>query len=416
MPKHKVVIRSADQPERELELDGGATIGRAYDNSICVDDSRVSRYHAVIEEHNDGYYLDDLSSINGTAVNGEPVLSRRRLEDGDVISVGGAGTVEYFIGERKPLEQGDGARAAAASPVVIEQPGGKSSPPIGLTLAVAGITLAVIVGVVLLVTRLTGSGSEGSVRIVSPQTGTTIRGPEVIRVDARKNRDVKRIIYLLNGVEIASAQFPPYDVTLDPATVQARFGNLGNSILTITVEDEEGNRVPQPDTVVLSFSFGAAGSDPARGERAEDVGGGEPVESPPASRGIDTSALSRNLATQVSGKSLYVFDGEFAEQIRLRTGEYRIDVIDDASQQRRQISNAFGTQGVSVPLGFVLAIAQSKFRDGGPAASDQSIGFWRVPRRVAVEQGYISPSDTASTLSDPKRAAEIAAQYMKDLL
>ena len=416
MPNHKIVIRIAGQPEREMDLDGGATVGRAFDNSICIDDSRVSRYHAVIEEHKDGFYLNDLGSINGTSVNGEPVASARRLEDGDVVSVGGAGIVEYFIGERRPLEEGN-ATGSAVTPAAAGQARGPSSPPIGLTLAVAGITLGVIAGVVLLVTSLSGTGGDGSVRIVSPQSGATIRGPETIRVDARKNSDVKRIIYLLNGVEIASAEFPPYDVTLDPAKAQARLGTLsGSSILTITVEDEDGNRIPPPDTVVLAFDFAATGSDPGRDERASGGGGGAPAETRPVSGSVDTSALSRNLATQVSGKSLYVFDGEFAEQIRQRTGDYRIDVIDEAARHRRQISNAFGSQGVSVPLGFVMAIAQSRFREGGAESPDERIGFWRVPRRVAVEQGYVSPNDSASTLSDPQRSAEIAAQYMKDLL
>lgn len=399
-----------------MRLDGGATIGRAYDNSICIDDSRVSRYHAVIEERGDGFYLDDLGSSNGTTVNGEPVSARRRLEDGDVISIGGAGTVEYFIGERRPASEGNGTGPVAVSPSPSAQEDRRGSPPIGLTLAVVGGTLAAIAGVVLLVTYLTGGGSESSVRIVSPQTGTTIRGPEIIRVDAKKNADVRRVIYLLNGVEFASAEFPPYNVTLDPASLQARFGNLGsgNSILTITVEDEDGNRVAQSDTVILSFNLSSKDPEQNLGELLNDGGGAAPTAPPPAG-GVDTSALSRTLATQISGKSLYVFDGEFAEQIRLRTEEYRVDVMDSAAQHRRQISNAFGSQGVSVPLGFVLAISQSKFRDAG-SDSGQSIGFWRVPRRVAVEQGYISAGDSAATLSDPQRSAEIAAQYTKDLL
>ena len=62
-------------------------IGRAPEAAVFLDDVTVSRNHALIVQRQDGYYVDDLGSLNGTYVN------RRRIEshllaDGDEIQVG----------------------------------------------------------------------------------------------------------------------------------------------------------------------------------------------------------------------------------------------------------------------------------------------------------------------------------------
>src|SRR5262249_17288492 len=96
-------------------------------------------------------------------------------------------------------------------------------------------------------------------------------------------------------------------------------------------------------------------------------------------------------------------------------GEYRVNVIDDAARYRREISNAFSNKGVPLPLGFVMAMAQSRFKEqpGTKGTASAEIGFWRVPQRIALEQGYVNGTETTI---DQKRAAEIAASYLKDLL
>jgi pSer/pThr/pTyr-binding forkhead associated (FHA) protein len=67
------------------------TIGRRPSNGVALDwDSEVSRVHAELERTGDEWTLvDDGLSHNGTYVGGERVTGRRRLRDGDVISVGG---------------------------------------------------------------------------------------------------------------------------------------------------------------------------------------------------------------------------------------------------------------------------------------------------------------------------------------
>ncbi len=97
MTNAKLIIFSPDQPEREVELYGEASVGRAPDNSICIDDQAVSQYHAIIERRGDEFWLSDLGSTNGTTINSESVERERRLHNGDLISIGGAarGSVSF---------------------------------------------------------------------------------------------------------------------------------------------------------------------------------------------------------------------------------------------------------------------------------------------------------------------------------
>jgi anti-anti-sigma factor len=67
------------------------TCGRASDNPLVLGDPAVSRRHARFERRPEGYFLADLSSANGTFVNGQAVSpsSPRLLQDGDQLSIGG---------------------------------------------------------------------------------------------------------------------------------------------------------------------------------------------------------------------------------------------------------------------------------------------------------------------------------------
>lgn len=66
------------------------TIGRRPGNGLAVGwDPKVSRVHAALERiGHDWVLVDEGLSSNGTFLNSERLLSRRRLADGDVIEVG----------------------------------------------------------------------------------------------------------------------------------------------------------------------------------------------------------------------------------------------------------------------------------------------------------------------------------------
>lgn len=64
------------------------TIGRNRAAALPLQDRKLSRRHAVILYGQDGFYLLDLNSMNGSYINGTRVQQRQRLQDGDFVCVG----------------------------------------------------------------------------------------------------------------------------------------------------------------------------------------------------------------------------------------------------------------------------------------------------------------------------------------
>jgi diguanylate cyclase (GGDEF)-like protein len=63
-------------------------IGRGEDCDIKLTDHSVSRRHARIDQVNDGFYVSDQNSTNGTFVNDKQIDTARLLRDGDYLRVG----------------------------------------------------------------------------------------------------------------------------------------------------------------------------------------------------------------------------------------------------------------------------------------------------------------------------------------
>ena len=63
------------------------TIGREDDNNIQLNDDRVSRFHAKLQDDDGKVILTDLDSTNGTRVNGHPI-QMRVIQAGDVLAIG----------------------------------------------------------------------------------------------------------------------------------------------------------------------------------------------------------------------------------------------------------------------------------------------------------------------------------------
>ena len=81
------------------ELNSHWLVGRSSNCAITVLDRSVSRCHAVIKHvPNEGFYLKDLGSSNGTAVNRSKLmpLAQRLLQDGDLLEFSKF-RVEFFI-------------------------------------------------------------------------------------------------------------------------------------------------------------------------------------------------------------------------------------------------------------------------------------------------------------------------------
>ncbi|HEX2899952.1 MAG TPA: FHA domain-containing protein, partial [Bacteroidia bacterium] len=96
-------------------------IGRATSNDIVIADTTVSRQHAQLMIDDGGQVtLIDLSSSNGTFVNGRRISSPTRLDPTDIVKVG-----EYLLPWRQHVQAspqtqvGQGDRVAAA---VVSEP------------------------------------------------------------------------------------------------------------------------------------------------------------------------------------------------------------------------------------------------------------------------------------------------------
>lgn len=78
-----------DPSGQEHPLEGALTrIGRDVENEIVVVSKRASREHAHILREGRHVFIDDQGSTNGTYLNGERLLSKTLLRDGDKIGIG----------------------------------------------------------------------------------------------------------------------------------------------------------------------------------------------------------------------------------------------------------------------------------------------------------------------------------------
>ena len=76
--------------EFPFEDGGEARIGRTPGNDIVVNDNEASRNHARVFETDEGCFVEDLGSANGTFLNGKELLAQEPslLYTGDVIAIG----------------------------------------------------------------------------------------------------------------------------------------------------------------------------------------------------------------------------------------------------------------------------------------------------------------------------------------
>ena len=80
-----------------------STLGRAVSNTICLDDVTVSAHHAQISYSQDGWWVQDLGSSNGTEVNGVQISTRVPVTEGDEIQVGNS-RLELHLTSRSGVE------------------------------------------------------------------------------------------------------------------------------------------------------------------------------------------------------------------------------------------------------------------------------------------------------------------------
>lgn len=101
----------------EFEIENEATIGRHPKNEIVIEPSLVSSRHARIfhDPESGRFVLEDLGSLNGTALDGHPVLGRERLGHRHAITFTGKHDFIFLDVERCAERHGPARVAAAAT-------------------------------------------------------------------------------------------------------------------------------------------------------------------------------------------------------------------------------------------------------------------------------------------------------------
>ncbi len=119
-----------------FELTADETVvGRDHFCDVVLRNHTVSRQHARIVRAADGYYIEDLSSLNGTYINGRRIEGRTQIQDQDRIrscevvtivhegspeAAGRAGTEDRPASlEAEPLPEESGRQTQDAGRVVL---------------------------------------------------------------------------------------------------------------------------------------------------------------------------------------------------------------------------------------------------------------------------------------------------------
>ena len=82
-----LIISKENGNKKTLKLQGYVTIGRHPANTVKVDDTDISKYHASIAELDDTFIFEDMGSLNGSFIN-EVKVKKQQLKNGDVIRLG----------------------------------------------------------------------------------------------------------------------------------------------------------------------------------------------------------------------------------------------------------------------------------------------------------------------------------------
>ena len=441
----KLIVVQPGRSSREFEIVGDRlTIGRALDNTISLEgDTNVSRYHAEIERRGDTFWLSDLGSSNGTTVNDQLVDFEHQLQDGDLISTGGSTVIEVQLSAtpwtrqkpKTPTEQ-FAAETPASPPVTAETPAFEASqnniqtppvpapatsgPRINLVFVGIGAGLVLIALVGVIIYAMQPPACNPTARIVNPQPGTTIREPTTIRVEVVGQECIDRLIYQLNGKKLASAEVSPYEITIAPEMFRDLGG--GNHILSVTVEDLEGNKTLQTETVLLAFDQGDKGPTPQTAGQDSSTDESRNAAGTASLTDSEVKDMVVQLAQRINSNHGYTFDSAFLQQVRSRSSQYvSTGPLERARVYREPINEAFLEHGMPVSLGYVMALSRSRFAltaGKNSTDADEAQGLWRIQPAFARVLGYLGPCGANATLNDAdqKCASRVAAVYTKDLV
>lgn len=107
-PSGKYALVNTGSDESFLLPQKAIKLGRDLTNQLVLeDDPAISREHARILFERNAYWLEDLGSMNGTALNGKRISKRQRLAPGDRITIGQTELVVEMVPEVKEADFGE---------------------------------------------------------------------------------------------------------------------------------------------------------------------------------------------------------------------------------------------------------------------------------------------------------------------
>jgi diguanylate cyclase (GGDEF)-like protein len=71
-----------------VKLEQPVVLGRDPKSELPLEDEGISRRHCRVFFEDDGFFVEDLGSTNGTLLNGRPLSAKKRLEAGDRVYLG----------------------------------------------------------------------------------------------------------------------------------------------------------------------------------------------------------------------------------------------------------------------------------------------------------------------------------------
>lgn len=115
-----VLVKFRDKVRRDFPLTEAATVlGRHSECNLRVPTKDISRKHCEIRIDDDGVFVKDLDSTNGTYVNGDRV-AESKLNAGDQLSIGPVSFVVQIDGMPEEIKPADAKPMASAMVDAIE--------------------------------------------------------------------------------------------------------------------------------------------------------------------------------------------------------------------------------------------------------------------------------------------------------
>jgi hypothetical protein len=148
--KLKLIYYDDEAERQEVEVTTSRfAIGRHDDNDFIIDDSNLSRRHALIENYDGGYFLSDCASQNGTTLNGKPVSGLAQINNGDVIKLGDSFEMRVeFVKEATQQESKPVASAKSSSSVATKKTASTNQKVSSTTSGLSVQTIQVLIGVI----------------------------------------------------------------------------------------------------------------------------------------------------------------------------------------------------------------------------------------------------------------------------